>query len=147
MSYRYLLRCLPRKEDTVAKMVDQDIDSLAVVTLLREDDIAAISLATVAGAVAFMEEAGTMGLQEETVSKMVDQDIDSLSVVGLLREADISALSLSIGQRLLLTRWVSVLREISIPSERCVSDSRGMNSRHSPTYSFPAEPASNKSTS
>ena len=72
----------------------------------------------VAGAVAFMEEANTMGLKEHTVSKMVDQDIDSLFVVGLLREADISALSLSTGQRLLLTRWVSVLRGLeSVPSE------------------------------
>ena len=138
-------------------MVDQDIDSLAVVTLLCDGDIAANSLAIVAGAVAFMEEAGTMGLHEETVSKMVDQDIDSLFVVGLLREADISALSLSIGQRLLLTRWVSILREISVPLERCVivdspysqcvSDSRVTNSCHRPTDSLPAEPASTKSTS
>ena len=71
-----------------------------------------------AGAVAFMKDAQTMGLQEDTVSKLVNQDIDSLSVVGLLREADISALSLSIGQRLLLTRWVSVLRGLeSVSSE------------------------------
>ena len=34
------------KKETVAKLVDQDIDSLAVVTLLREGDIAAISLST-----------------------------------------------------------------------------------------------------
>ena len=106
---------------------------------------------------AFTEEAQTMGLKEETVGKMVDQDIDSLSVVGLLREADILALSLSTGQRLLLARWVSGLRDASVPSERCVivnspysqcvSDSRVTNSRHRPTDSLPAEPASTKSTS
>jgi len=70
------------------------------------------SMAGIAGTVAFMEEAKTAGLNEATVSKMVDQDIDSLSVVGLLREANISALSLSIGQRLLLSSWVSGLRDI-----------------------------------
>jgi len=75
-----------------------------------------------------MEEAKTAGLNEATVSKMVDQDIDSLSVVGLLREADISALSLSIGQRLLLSCWVSGLPDI---------DSR--DSSHS-------EPASDEAT-
>ena len=104
----------------------------------------------VAGAVqlnAFTEEAQTMGLKGKTVGKMVDQDIDSLSVVGLLREADILALSLSTGQRLLLTRWVSVLRDTSVPSERCVSDSRVTNSRHRPTDLLPAEPASTKTTS
>ena len=72
----------------------------------------------IVGAVAYMEEAQMMGLKEDTVSKMMDQDIDSLSVVALLREADISALSLSTGQRLLLTRWASVLRGLeSAPSE------------------------------
>ena len=34
------------KKETVAKMVDQDIDSLAVIALLREGDIAGISLST-----------------------------------------------------------------------------------------------------
>jgi len=77
-----------------------------------------------------MEEAKTAGLNEATVSKMVDQDIDSLFVVGLLREADISALSLSIGQMLLLSRWVSGLRDT--------------NSRYD---SSPSEPASDEATS
>ena len=70
-----------------------------------------------------------MGLQEKTVSKMVDQDIDSLSVVVLMREADISALSLSIGQMLLLSRWVFGLRDT--------------NSRYD---SSPSEPASDEAT-
>jgi len=77
----------------------------------------------------------------------VDQDIDALSVVRLLREADISALSLSTGQRLLLTRWASVLRDTSVPSERCVIvDSPYSQCVSRPTDSLPAEPASTKST-
>ena len=67
---------------------------------------------------AFKDEAETRGLKEDTVGKMVDQDIDCLGVVELLRETDISALSLSIGQMLLLSSWVSGLREpTSVPSE------------------------------
>ena len=34
------------KKESVVKMLDQDIDSLAVIALLREGDIAAISLST-----------------------------------------------------------------------------------------------------
>ena len=165
------------QEKTVGKMVDQDIDSLSVVGLLREADILALSLSTgqrllltrwvsvlrdmsvlsercviiaspysqcmsdsrgteTAPSVkmsteleVFKTEAERMGLQEKTVSKMVDQDIDSLSVVVLMREADISALSLSLGQLLLLSRWVSSLR--------CT------NSR----YSSPSEPAFDEATS
>ena len=99
---------------------------------------------------AFKDEAEKMGLKEGTVAKLVDQDIDSLAVIALLREGDITAISLSIGQMLLLTRWVVTLHDTEpAPSEsvsgdetlglqdqtpcsvagkalfRCVSDSRG----------------------
>ena len=110
----------------------------------------------------FKDEAEKMGLKKETVAKMVDQDIDSLAVVVLLREGDIAAISLTVGQMLLLTRWVVTLHGTEpTPSEsvsgketpglqdqsprsvagkalfRCVSDSRGTdtNSRHISTTS------------
>ena len=106
---------------------------------------------------AFQDEAENRGLKKESVAKMVDQDIDSLAVIALLREGDIAAISLTIGQMLLLSRWVDTLHGTEpAPSEsvsgketsglqdqsprsvagkalfRCVSDSRATdtNLRH-----------------
>ena len=100
------------KKESVAKMVDQDIDSLAVIALLREGDIVVISLST-----------GQMLLLSRWVVTLHDTE-------PALSESEETS-----GLQDLLGDFSAENQEIprSVAGKalfRCVSDSRDTNSRY-----------------
>ena len=76
---------------------------------------------------AFKDEAELAGLKKESVAKMIDADVDSLEVVCLLQESTIEQIGLTMGQSLLLTKWVS---ELKAPPSPPVSDAGSTQLQH-----------------
>ena len=57
----------------------------------------------------FMDDAEAVGLKDETVKKLTDIDVDTKDTVQLLQENHIKDLQLSLGQELVLRKWVRKL--------------------------------------